>query len=207
MLGNDVAAGAFEQSPLFVGEDVGGVAGLGFEPEQALVAREDVVALPDAAYVRWTDLDAGESKLVGDELRSLGGVLEAEVEDGGLDLGTDAVGMGAARPALLLDEAGDTGGLEGALDLVERVAVIAHELACPGDVAEFLGQLQQRELALGNLLGSGHLGCPGVTGRCGNHQSTEGPGARPETSVSGADCRGNTQLIQSVPLAALPYPR
>lgn len=50
MLGNDVAAGAFEQPPLFVGEDVGGVAGVGFEPEQALVAFEDVVALPDTTY-------------------------------------------------------------------------------------------------------------------------------------------------------------
>jgi hypothetical protein len=68
MPGEDIAAGALEPPPLFVGEDVGGVAGLGFEPEQALVPFEDVVALPDAAYARWTDLDAGELKLVGDEL-------------------------------------------------------------------------------------------------------------------------------------------
>ena len=70
-------------------------------------------------------------------------------------------------------------------------------LAGLGDAADFLGQLQQRELALANLFGSCHLGSPGVTGRCGHHPSTEGPGARPETSVSGADCRGNTQLIHS----------
>lgn len=50
MLGNDVAAGAFQQAHLFVGDGSGGVAGLGFEPGQSLVASEDVVSLPDAAY-------------------------------------------------------------------------------------------------------------------------------------------------------------
>lgn len=53
---------------------------------------EDVVPLPDAAHARRADLDAGEPKLVGDELRSLGRMFEAEVEDGGFDLGLTRLG-------------------------------------------------------------------------------------------------------------------
>lgn len=92
------------------------------------------------------------------------------------NIGRDTIGV---RATPLFDEGGDAAGLEGALDIVERIAVLAHQLASLGHVAEFLGQLQQRQLALGTLGCGGHLGSPGETGRCGNHQSTEGPGARP----------------------------
>ena len=38
---------------------------------------EQVASLPGATYARGTDFDAGRSKLVGDELGSLGGVFDA----------------------------------------------------------------------------------------------------------------------------------
>ncbi len=59
--------------------------------------------------------------------------------------------MRVSGAAALLDEGGDAADLEGLLDLVEGVAVVAHDLAGPGDVAQFLGQLQQRQLTLGTL--------------------------------------------------------
>lgn len=103
--------------------------------------------------------------------------------------------MWPAQARALFDHRGDAAGLEGTLDLVERVAVVAHQLAGLGHIAEFFGQLQQGRLALGTLGCGGHLGSPGKTGRCGNHQSTEGPDAHlfmPES----ADYRIITQLIQ-----------
>jgi len=58
--------------------------------------------------------------------------------------------------ATLLDEGAYAAGLEGAASLVEGVAVVAHDLAGTGDVVQFLGQLQQRQLALDTLGQSGH---------------------------------------------------
>jgi hypothetical protein len=64
--------------------------------------------------------------------------------------------MRAAGAAALLDQRGDAAHLEGAADFVEGVAVVAHDLAGASDVAEFIGQLQQRQLAFGTLGQSGH---------------------------------------------------
>jgi len=69
--------------------------------------------------------------------------------------------MGIARAAALLDEGGHAAGLEGLPNLVERVAVEAHDLGRLGDVAEFLGQLQQGPLALDTLGKSSNVGSPG----------------------------------------------
>jgi hypothetical protein len=51
--------------------------------------------------------------------------------------------------------------LEGAADLVERVAVVAHDLAGLAGVVQFLGKLQQGKLAFGTLGDSGHRWSPG----------------------------------------------
>ena len=59
-----------------------------------------------------------------------------------------AVGVGMARSAAALHQAGDAAHLEGAPGLVERVTVVAHDLAGLGNVAQFLGQLQQDSLRL-----------------------------------------------------------
>ncbi len=64
--------------------------------------------------------------------------------------------MGIFRPAALLDQGAHAADLEGSADLVEGVAVIAHDFAGLGDVAELFGQLQQRQLALGTLCSRGH---------------------------------------------------
>jgi hypothetical protein len=62
-----------------------------------------------------------------------------------LDLRRDRFRMWPASATALLDE-GVTH-QEGAADLVERVAEVTHDLAGTGDVAEFIGQLQQGKLS------------------------------------------------------------
>jgi hypothetical protein len=73
------------------------------------------------------------------------------IEDRGFDLGGDTVGMRPSGPASFVHESGDAADLERAPDLVEGVAVIAHELAGLGDIAEFIGESEQRQLALGTV--------------------------------------------------------
>jgi hypothetical protein len=46
--------------------------------------------------------------------------------------------------------------LEGAVDLVERGAVVAHDLAGVAGVVQFLDKLQQGKLAFGTLGESGY---------------------------------------------------
>src|SRR6185312_667580 len=79
-----------------------------------------------------------------------------EVEDPLLDVGRDAIRMRVPRPALLLDERGDAADLKRALHLVERVAVVAHDLAGLGHVAQLLSELQQGQFPSGTLAGGGH---------------------------------------------------
>jgi hypothetical protein len=67
-------------------------------------------------------------------------------------------------PPAILDEGCHAAGLEGAFDLVEGVAVVAHDVAGTGDVAELLGEFEQRELASGTLGRGGHLGSSSVIG-------------------------------------------
>jgi CSLREA domain-containing protein len=67
-----------------------------------------------------------------------------------------AVEEGCLRPALLLDEGRDPADLDGAADLVERVAVVAHDAAGLGDVAQLLGELEQGELPSSTLGQGGH---------------------------------------------------
>jgi hypothetical protein len=69
------------------------------------------------------------------------------------------------RPAAAFHQRGDDADLEGAADFVERVAMETHDAASLGDVAEFIGQLQQRELAFDTLRKSGHSGFSGVIDR------------------------------------------
>jgi hypothetical protein len=52
--------------------------------------------------------------------------------------------MGVFGAAALLDQGANATDLKGAADLVKGIAVVAHDLAGLGHVAEFLGQLQQR---------------------------------------------------------------
>ncbi len=125
--------------------------------------REAVVeALPDATNARGTDLDSRQSELVGDELCALGRVQQVEVEDGLLDLGRDAVGMRVAWPAALLDQGIEAAHLVGAADLVEQVAVVAHELTGLGHVAKGLGEMEQGFLAFDSVRCGGHLVSPVV---------------------------------------------
>jgi hypothetical protein len=134
-----------QQPHLLVGKDEGGgVAAFALQPHEAFVAGLKIVAQPHTAHAGRRDLHALQPQLVADALGAVGGALQAVVEDLGLDLGGQAIGMRAAGATAVIDEGGHAAGLEGAPHFVEGVAVIAHDLAGPGDVAEFLGQLQQR---------------------------------------------------------------
>jgi hypothetical protein len=89
-------------------------------------------------------------------------VRECVVQDLGLDLGRDATWMWSAWSTLLLDERVHAADLKRALDLIERVAVVAHDArvahdaAGLGHVAQFLGQLEQGQLPSGTLRQGGH---------------------------------------------------
>jgi hypothetical protein len=102
-----------------------------------------------------TDADVIGAQLVRHPLRPLCRVLERVVQAS--FLGRNAVRVGAAGPTLLLDEVRHATHLEGAPDLVERVAVVAHDLAGLGDIAGLLGELEQGELPSSTLRNGGHL--------------------------------------------------
>jgi len=143
---------ALQQAHLVLGEDEGGVlARFALQAHQALVAGLQVVPQPDAAHAGGRDFHPGQAQIVGDTLGAGGGVLQALVEDAGLDLGADAVRVRSAGAAALLDQGGGAADLEGAAHLIEGVAVVAHDLAGTGDVAQFVGQLQQGQLAFDTL--------------------------------------------------------
>ena len=86
----------------------------------------------------------------------MSGKRQGVVEDRLLDRLGNAVGMRAARTTLLLDKRRGPADLEGSLDLVERVPVVAHDPAGFRDAAEFFGQLQQRQLSSSTLCQGGH---------------------------------------------------
>lgn len=113
---------------------------------------------PHPAHPAGGDRHPLQPQLVGDPRRPVGRPLQAVVEDLLLDLGRDEVRMRAARPALLLDQGAHPAGLERPANLLEGVAVVAHDPAGLGDVAQFVGELQQRELAFDTVRQSSHLG-------------------------------------------------
>jgi len=126
---SEVGALALQQLDLGLREHEGLLAGVALEAHQALVACLDVVAEPDAPDAAGTDVHVVEAQLIRHPLRPLRRVLQRVVEDSLLDVGSDAVRVWVSGAALLLDERGDAADLEGALYLVERVAVVAHQLA------------------------------------------------------------------------------
>src|SRR5437867_4259633 len=130
---------------LLLTEDEGAVLGDSFQPQEALVPGLEVVAQPDAADPGSPDVDSLQAQFVGDALGALSGKGQGVVQDLLFDLRRDPIRMRSSRSALFLYESRDASHLEGALDLVESVPVIAYDLAGLGDVAQFFSQLQQGE--------------------------------------------------------------
>ena len=145
------------------------------QPQQPRVPRLGLVAQPDAAHAARTHLVPLQSELVRHPLLPPGRVLECVLEDLCLDLGRDAVGVRAARTALLLDQRVHAADLERALDLVERVAVVAHDLAGLGHVPQFLGELSNDNF-LRVLCGRAVIGCASGEWVSGDSQSTRRAG-------------------------------
>lgn len=102
--------------------------------------------------------DSKNHVVVRASLRPVSRNAERVVEDLLLDLRRDSVRMRIARAAFFFDQRGDATDLEGTAHLVERIAVIAHQLAGLGDVAELLGQLQLGQFSLGTLGKRSRLG-------------------------------------------------
>jgi hypothetical protein len=109
-------------------------------------------------------MDSLELQFIGYPLRAVGGAFEAKVEDHLLDLRRNAVGMGSLGSPAALQEHSDASGLEGALDFVEGVEVVDHDLAGPRHVSELLGKFEQRELSSGPLDHGGHSVSSSVNG-------------------------------------------
>jgi len=155
--GTELGTVALQQTDLGLVEHLGGLlARRHLQAHEALVAGLRIGTQPDTAYPRGRDVDARQAQVVRYASRAVGWVLEAVVQHGGLDLLADPVGMRATGAAALLDQGGHAAGLEGFAHLVEGVAVKAYDPGGLGNVAEFLGQLQQAELAFDTLCLSGY---------------------------------------------------
>jgi hypothetical protein len=136
---------AFQQPNLRVGQHERLLASMALEPHQSLVARLDIVAKPDTSDAASADVHVVEAELIRNALRAVSRGLQRVIENPRLDVRSDAVWMRIGRTTLLLDERSHATDLEGALHLVERVAVIAHQFAGLRDVAELFGELRQRQ--------------------------------------------------------------
>ena len=110
-----------------------------------------MLAQPNTADAGRIDVDTLEPELIGDALGAVGGLLETQGEDllrNGLG---DSIGVRIFRSPSLLDQSCNATDFEGLLDLVEGITMVVHDLAGLGDVAQYLGELQQWEIALGTL--------------------------------------------------------
>ena len=134
---------ALEQTDLLFGERVRLLPGLGFQAQQALVAGLEVMTQPDPAHAGGTDVDTLEPEFIGDALGAVNGLLETQLEDLLLNGFGDLIGVRILWSPALLDKSRNAADFEGLLDLIEGVTVVAHDLAGLGDVAQFLGELQQ----------------------------------------------------------------
>ncbi len=123
------------------------------------------MALPDAAHPTRRHLQPAQDEFLGHPHQAVAGMGERVVEHRRLDLGRHPVGVRAARAGQAVDQPVGAIGLEVAPDLVELLAAVAHHLAGPADVAEFLGEFEQAQLAPCYLLFRGHVALR-VGGRC-----------------------------------------
>jgi len=132
-----------QKSELFLGDNEGRLLHVAFEAQQALEAGLQIVAAPDAAHAGDADVDVLQAQLVGHALSTVGGMLQGVGQDLRFDVLRDAVGMWAPRTAALLDERGNAADLERPADLIEGIAVVAHDAAGLGDVLQLLSKMQQ----------------------------------------------------------------
>jgi hypothetical protein len=139
----EVGAVPLQERDLLLGEHVGVVMALPFEPQETLVAGLEVVSQPDATDARGADVHVLEPELVGYALGAVGGMDQAVIEDPLLDFGCDSIRVRPSGPALLFHQSGDAASLEGAADLVERISMKAHDAAGLRDVVQLVRELEQ----------------------------------------------------------------
>lgn len=134
------AAVLLEQADLAFGEDAaGGGGGFLFQPEEAVDAEAEAVALPDGADGGRGDAEAGEAELVAEADIAVGGEQLGHFEDAVLDFGRGLVGHAGLAPGLGGEAVGAVL-FVGGLDFVELAFADAGAFAGQADVFEFLGE-------------------------------------------------------------------
>lgn len=137
----ELGAEALEQANLLVIE-LNGLLPVGFlEAQQAVVFREQVVALPHATHAASTDVDTLQSQFLRDPQRAVSRPGEGVIEDGLLNLGRNPVGMSPFTAGQFVEQALCEIGLVVTANFVELLTAVADELAGFADVIELFGEL------------------------------------------------------------------
>ena len=112
------------------------------------MAPRKTVPEPDPAYTRWTHVHAPEAQLARDARAAPGRPFQAQSQYLLLDLWSQSLRIRVFRSTFLLHEGGDASGLKGAAHPIERLAVVAHDIAGLRYTAEFFDELKQQQSAL-----------------------------------------------------------
>ena len=138
----ELRAEALQEPDLLLGELELALRGGFLKAQQPLVLGQQPVALPHPANATRGDLDALQTKLVLNPKRAVAGVLHRVGQDRFLDLARHPVWMRTAGSRKTVQQTLRAVRLEVPADLVELLARVAHHLARPADVVEFLRQCQ-----------------------------------------------------------------
>ena len=125
-----------ERRDLRFGEHHALLGDLLLERDQTLLHRLEAVPLPHASDPRRGDVHVLLAKLVADPHLAQGRFVRGQREDGLFDLGRRPVAQIRAAFAAPLHQRLDSAFVGRLLVPIERVAAVAHHLACPGHVPE-----------------------------------------------------------------------
>ena len=135
-----------KQPHLLIAEHDRPVLRLLFQPQEPLMDPRKIVPEPEPVHARVTHVHAPEAQLARDALRAPSGPFQAQSQYLLLDLRSPAVRRRAFRRTFFLHWGGASG-FQGPTHVVERVAVIAHDMAGLRYAAEFFDELKQQQFA------------------------------------------------------------
>lgn len=144
-----------EEPDLAFGEHAAALGGLLLQPEQAVDAQGESVALPDGPHGRRRNANADEAELAADADIAVGGELLGHLQDALFQFRRGLVGHPRATPRLRRQALGPIL-LVSLFNLVEVAPADAGTLAGQPDVVEFLGQGQKPEPGLDKLFSGAH---------------------------------------------------
>ena len=108
------------------------------------MASRKIVPEPEPVHARVTHVHAPEAQLARDALRAPGGPFQAQSQYLLLNLQGPVVRRRAFRSTFFLHWSGGASGFQGPTHVVERLAVIAHDMAGLRYAAEFFAELKQQ---------------------------------------------------------------